>query len=201
MIDRRTGIVLASLLGALTLTSGLLLVLAPGPTVTPGGIQLAAIDPGVQPEQMLFQTRVTPETDRWEAIVIHFSGVQDRQRPAPQPESSVTAGYHFVVDNGVAAPDGRIEVTRRWQLQLDGRHSAGPHADWYNGRAIGICLAGESTGEGPSEKQMQALTWLVGELQDRFAIDAGQVVIDPRIDGGGFPVAWFRQQLRTVSGS
>lgn len=63
---------------------------------------------------------------RWETIVVHHSGSPD-SGPQSMHEYHLNRGwsgglgYHFVIGNGVAYPDGEVFVGPRWKRQIDGR--------------------------------------------------------------------------------
>ncbi|MCW5853842.1 MAG: N-acetylmuramoyl-L-alanine amidase, partial [Anaerolineae bacterium] len=143
--DRRTVLVLASLVGAMTFGAGLLLLLEPGPVIPTTNISLNTVDVPRSAEQVLFETDA--QLNNWSAIVIHASGA---------PEGSAAAidnvhrklglgglGYHFVIHNGYGGSDGRIVMSDRWHSQTAGAYCAGPDADWFNSHAVGICLVGD----------------------------------------------------------
>ena len=210
--DRRTLIVLGSLIGAMTLVSGLLLVLEPGPVAPLEGISLSAVDRAVDPAKLLFDTRPEPRENRWSAIVVYYSGT-----PAGSADTIDRTdrrlgldglGCHFVVNNGRGGDDGDVEMGYRWVYQRDGAYCAGRDGRWFNQNAIGICLIGRPDQQPPTDRQVQKLVWLVRQLQTRFNIPAANVIVSaerrigrdaPVSPGPYFPLANFRQRLLTTA--
>ncbi len=190
-------LVLGALVVAMTVTSGMLMVLEPGPIASGAGVALQSIDVASQSQDTLVQTDV--EQARWGSIVIHDSRT---------PQGSAMTldhvhrqlgrgglGYHFVIDNGPGADDGKIEVGSRWSGQTPGSffdHQAEPWPD-----AIGICLIGDGERGRFTEAQLGQLVRLVQQLQQRHGITKESVFaqIGSQTATTSFPDAWFRQQL------
>lgn len=201
--ERRTIVVLAALVMGMTLTSGLLLLLAPGPVAPVSGITLTSVDRGGEPGDRLFDTA---EPRRWRAIVIHDSGsLAGSSKTIGRAHASAGhsgLGYHFVVNNGTGEEDGLIEMGFRWQHQSDGDYVQGSGAQWFNQNAIGICLVGDADRKPFTPDQRRELVWLVQELQNRFSIPREAVYVEvgssqqapPKL----FPYTWFRSQLLTA---
>lgn len=205
LFERRTIIVLASLLVSMTAVSGLLLILEPTPLARSGGPLLTVLSGSSRGMSSIFATEPEPDPQRWRAIVIHHSG-----RPYGNAQTLANRhralgrgglGYHFVIGNGEGADDGEIQMGYRWTRQLDGRHVEGSEgAPWYNHHAIGICLIGDGDRKAPTRVQMEQLLRVVNALQARLRIPADHVLLHANIadtSGPGvlFPVAAFRQQL------
>ena len=202
--ERRMMIVLSTLLGAMTLTSSVLLLLEPPPVAPWRDLTLRAVDRAAEDETVLFQTASPVETSRWEAIVIHDSGTTAGSSRSlgtlHEQQGRGGLGYHFVIGNGQGAEDGLIEIGFRWERQMIGVHSTGEIGEALNRRAISICLVGDGDHQGYTQAQMQTLLWVVHRLQRHFKIPASRVVLNiDRQTGGGvgrmFPTAWFRPQL------
>lgn len=189
--DRRVLIVLATLVGAMTFASGLLLALEPGPTAAFPTIQLSSIGSGDDGASGLFETDTPLTSGRYSAIIIHDSGT-----PGGATDSIANGqGYHFVIANGQGAADGAIEAGRRWHEQLDGKFITGANGgEPIASPAIGICLVGDTARQGLTESQTKQLCWLVRQLQGRFQI-SGEDVMPPA--GHRFPHALFGRQLLT----
>ena len=193
-------IVLGSLMGAMTLTSGLLLVLEPGPMAPLSEMTLQSVDRASEPEDRLFDVA---DVRDWQAIVIHDSGTLEGS------SKSINAlhedlgrgglGYHFVITNERAADGPQIEVGFRWKRQFVGAYLEGEGSEWYNRKAIGICLVGDSDRQAMSEDQMRELVWLVQQLQRELNIPRERVVVQVGAGQPGearyFPHLWFDQQL------
>ena len=194
----------------MTLTSGLLLLLEPGP-IRLSGVSLQNVDNAhrsVDPEALLFDTKPAPDPRRWSQIIIYHSASQTGS--AAQIHDVHTdmglggLGYHFVINNGSGGQDGEIEIGYRWINQRVGAHAFGPNRDWANRHAIGICLIGDPQRQAITRTQFDQLVWIVQRLQAHFNIDAGNVVVygSPSGDeatgpGDHFPVGSFRSQLLT----
>ncbi len=194
----RTVKILGAMIAGITLVSGALLALEPGPSFRPS-IQLAAYGPE-DVETALFNTA---PSRMWKKIVIHDSrGIEGGQAELDDVRRRVYhmengAGYHFVLRR-----DGdRLELCSRWRDQLPGAfivHDKAATA--WNEESIGICLIGNAQRQAFDPEQLKALVRLVGELQARYRIPANQVYVDlgtanTRTTGGTFPLAAFRAQL------
>lgn len=187
----------------MTLTSGLLLVLEPGPVAPTSGVTLQSIDRTMAPQERLFETAQPPHP--WKAIVIHdsgsLSGSSRTINEAHEKAGRGGLGYHFVVNNGNGQDDGLIELGFRWQRQFAGSYVEGQNADWFNQHAIGICLIGDADRRRFTESQLRELIWLVQQLQAKFNIPADAVFVEVGSNGDQtkklFPEAWFRSQLLT----
>lgn len=193
--DRRTLIVLASLVGAMTVASGLLLLLEPKNATALRGISLSSIDHvDRQAHDILLASSNDRQAGPWSAIVVHHT----RASGAGGYSDAGIANYHFAIHEQGSSSD-RFEVGYRWRQQSPGAYWAGPEKDWVNRHAIGVCLVSDGE-EGPSEDQLEQLIGLVQQLQAEFQIPADRVVLQPGIGhisskGRWFPTAWFRQQL------
>ena len=216
MPDRRTLIVLGALVTGMTVTSGLLLILEPGPVAPLTGITLQSVQRGVSREARLFSTE--QPSQQWKAIVIHDTGrpagsarTLDRRHRQQGREG---LGYHFVINNGHNSEnrdDGTIEVGYRWQHQNAGHYFApSPDADWFHNNAIGITLVGDADHQSGraslTRAQLEELVWLVQTLQQRYDIPADQVYAQFGADSSdnagsagqtAFPRVWFQDQLLT----
>lgn len=175
--NRRVLIVLGSLLGAMTLASGILLALEPRPISHFAAVPLQSVDQVQDRSQRLFDTAPVPVPERWSAIVIHDSGeVQGTPQSIVRQVRSLTEAYHFVVSNGQFGRDGQIEISDNWSLQRPRRYIRGvDHDEQFSARAIGICLIGDTQRQPLTEVQQRELLWLVRELQARFNIPPEQV--------------------------
>jgi hypothetical protein len=200
--DRRTILVLGSLVIGMTLVSGLLLVLEPGPVAPPQGVSLMSSDRGGEtqrPEDVLFSTQGDAD---WRAIVIHDSGAlqgsYESINRAHERLGRQGNGYHFVINNGTGDRDGRITTGYRWENQLSGAYLEGQGADWFNEHGIGVCMIGDMDRQRPTEAQLHELVWLVRQMQQRLGVPAENVFVS--VGAGSepaahFPHAWFADQL------
>lgn len=193
--DRRTIIVLTSLVGAMTIASGLLLMLEPKGTTALKGISLSSVgDVGRRSHDILLASVGDQRAGPWSAIVVHHT----RLPGSGAPVLAGTGNYHFAI-YASGSSSARVDVGDRWRRQLPGAYWAGPEKQWVNHHAIGVCVV-SSGQDGPSEDQLQQLVGLVQRLQGEFQIPADRVVLQPGLGhvsskGRWFPTAWFRQQL------
>jgi len=188
----RKVIVLASLMGVLTLTSALLLALAPPPLSGEGSLEnLWAADSsgGGALADAIFKTRVAAKAGEWKYIYIHDSGARDR--------ATAGAGDHFVVSDGTSRPDGQIVMTQRW----NGQAAASPAGvQSIDPNCISICECGDFDAARPTASQMRRLTELVSTLQGQLGIGGDKVYMlaDARAGAGigrQFPVKMLREQI------
>lgn len=205
--ERRTVIVLASLIISMTAVSGLLLLLEPMPLAPSGGAILTVLDTDTRGTDPIFSTRPAPDTERWRAVVIQHSGEShgSARTLAEKHQAQGRAGldHHFVIGNGDGAEDGEIQVGYRWSRQMGGRHAQGlDEADWYDRHAVSICLIGDGEKRSPTRAQMDQLVWLVTALQSRLRIPADHVLHRDNLTAEGpgmlFPAGSFRQQLLRI---
>jgi len=154
--------------------------------------------PGAAPEYSLDQIPVRPNvigkldvplTRDWKHIVIHHSFTQSGNeaifdRYHREQKGWLGVGYHFVIGNGHGSPDGAIEVTFRWEKQLQGAHAG---VDEYNTHGIGICLVGNFEQNYPTEKQMASLVALTNYLQDRCRIPTSHIFLHRHLKPTGCP--------------
>lgn len=203
-IVKRTHVVWASLIGAMTLAGGILLALEDRPASAPAFAALSGATTRSADLEQIFSRLQRLDTARWRGIVIHhsgsLSGSPESIDAAHQASGLNGLGYHFVISNGQGAPNGAIHVGYRWLSQLPGAHTAGPNADHYNNHAIGICLVGDGERRRFTKAQLRALDKLVASLQDRLEIDPEQIVLHRDVaptssPGRLFPRAAFQRGL------
>ncbi len=206
-ISRRSQIVWASLVAAMTGVGGLLFAVGGGPGPSGAGVALPALLATGAPNSLeaIFNTRSAVEPGTWQAIVIHDSG-SPVGTPASLDEQARSMnlqglGHHFVVGNGNGIGDGEIHIGYRWLKQSPGAHTAGSNADWYNRNAIGICLIGDGSRQKFSPAQVRRLTQLVDTLCRELDIPADRVFLHRDVGpstspGRLFPEAAFREALR-----
>jgi len=128
-----------------------------------------------------------PLRRRWKYIVIHHSGTDAGgeaifDRYHKEHNHWLGVGYDFVIGNGRGAEDGLVEVTFRWEKQLQGAHA---NQREYNQHGIGICLVGNLEKDHPTAGQMDALVGLVNYLQERCDIPTDHIVGHRHIRPGG----------------
>lgn len=187
--QKRVAIVLASLVGTLTLSAGALLLMEGGL----GGSPALA----VAYERPTVRAMIAPATPipqgQWRHIIIYESNdptanaatlIQGTVAGNVNP-SRYAAPFHFVVGSSMGRPralDGELEVGASWKNQQVGI----PHAGWpdvrYNAipiqmrdRVVGVCLAADIARKAPSDAQFRTLLHLVHELQQQLQIPSQNI--------------------------
>jgi hypothetical protein len=136
------------------------------------------VEPFVNDPNDLF---LPPKADRaWRYIVLHHSAHAEGSYAQIDKEHRKNlgtdgCGYHFVIGNGTASPDGQIEVAKRWADQKGGAHCRDAKTSEVNDYGIGICLVGNLDQSAPTQRQTDAARALVDYLRDRYAIPANHV--------------------------
>ena len=192
--QKRVALVLASLVGTMTLSAAALLLMEGGAmgTSIPG---MAADAPG-----WVSYLNASPlQASRWNYIMIYESadvtasaatlagGFSGGSLSPVRPK----ANFHFVIDSassGMDTMEGRLEVGTSWQKQDDGAYAGWPRSRSHPFSpykdAVGICLAADINRKAPSETQQQVLLSLVRQLQNRLGIPRERVLFhwDPQVD-------------------
>jgi hypothetical protein len=193
---QRKIVVFSTLLGALSLTSALLMVLEPAPITPAAASSLFAVD---EPRSMdaIFETRTPVPANRWRYIYVHHS-----RTPAGNAltlgQGTNGIGDHFLIGNGDGSMDGEIQVSQRWNQQLSALPPAG--ANTIDPACISICVVGDFDSTVPTPTQIRRLAQLVNTLQGQLHIDRTKVLLmqEPKSAAGigrYFPTAAFRGQL------
>ena len=179
----------------LSVTAGaiFLRMLQPAPLVEITAFSLSA---AFNPIQQIFQTRVPVKVESWQQIVIHQSGAS-KGNAGSLVESRGQYGsggspYHFVINNGKGAPDGRIQVSPLWTEQKNGRGLPVGSVSSAGG-VIRVCLIGDFSRWAPGGSQMSQLQALVRILQERCRIPAGRISLASRTALG--PGQWRKFPL------
>jgi hypothetical protein len=190
--SNRKLVVFLSLMGTLTLTSILLVTLAPAPLVPDVATSLFAVDlPGsLDP---IFDSRSSAIPQRWKYIYIHQS------RTTGGNAATLGRTDHFVVGNGDGSLDGEIQITRLWTAQ-ESILTPPAGVQQIDAACISICLIGDFDKTRPSATQQHSLIQLVSALQGRLRIPASQVWLFDHPDtpagvGRWFPTTAFRNQI------
>jgi N-acetylmuramoyl-L-alanine amidase len=179
-------LVFSSLLGILSLTSVVLLLLAPAPLVPGPAESLFAVD---SPDALatIFQTQkpLAP----WRYIYIHHS--------SNLPGENLT-GDHFLIGNGGNLADGELQIGQRWIDQTSASPPAGAASLAVN--CLSICVTGDFDQAVPTPTQLRRLAELTSALQNRLQIPTDHILfVDHARTAAGigqyFPVAAFRRQL------
>jgi hypothetical protein len=190
--SNRKVIVFICLMGTLTLTSVLLLMLAPAPLTPEVATSLFAVDTAASLDP-IFESHSPAAEQRWKYIYVHQS------RTAGLTPLTLMQSDHFVLGNGQGSLDGEIQVTQLWSRQEsvatppDGVKQIDPDC-------ISICLIGDFDQTRPTATQQRRLTQLVSALQSHLRIPASQVWLmdqpaSPAGIGQFFPTAAFRNQI------
>jgi hypothetical protein len=194
--SRRTFTVLSSLVGVLTLTSVLLRAMQGAPLTADAASSLMASDTRAALD-VVFQTRVPAEPERWRSIYVHHS-----RTPAGNAASlaigDAGCGDHFVIGNGDGAVDGEVQFTRRWNLQQPADPAPGQIG--IDASCVSICVIGDFDKTAPTPTQLKRLEYLVQTLQERMRVPAKEVWLFDRpgsTAGAGrfFPRSAFQNQL------
>lgn len=209
-VSVRSRVVFGTLVGAMTLVGGLLLLTDQGAT---GAGSLSGAAAGLSPLMSLeaperaaglFETRSELDRERWVSIVIHHSGSRNGSPESLDREHRSMGlaglGYHFVIGNGSGMSNGEVFRSERWLDQLPGAHVAGPRGETLNSSSIGICLVGDGDRGEFTPAQLEQLGRLVSTLADRLDIDPARVVLHRDValttsPGRFFPEAMFRERF------
>jgi hypothetical protein len=193
--SERKFFVFISLVSVLTLTSALLLALAPAPLTPDTSGSLFAVDaPSLA---RVFNTPVSTRSN-WKYIYVHHSKTAVGSASLLGERTGGLAD-HFLIGNGQGAFDGEIQISRRWDEQTHALPPAG--ASKLDPSSISICVVGDFDKSLPTPVQMRALNQLVAALQSRMNIPARNVVIVTDAVGTSagsgkyFPVTAFRDSL------
>lgn len=218
MSQKRVAVVLASLVGTLTISAGALLLLENGQGAMGINPPLSAF----QAPSLAGQLKSTCPLQRgaWNYIIIYQSGDLSGSS-ASLADGHVSGGteltpstvrqkanFHFVVDNirsRRGASDGELETGQTWLSQVAGA----PYAGWPDYRyhqfspyknAVGICFIGDLNREPVSESQHSKLIQLVRELQSQLNIPAERVLfqwdLEPNTDKATPAQMAYTQQVR-----
>jgi hypothetical protein len=194
----RRVIVLSSLITVLSLTSALLLALAPAPLIPDATSGLFAIDMS-QTMDAVFRTDSPIRTSRWKYIYVHHSRTPAGNTSTLSNGQQGGAGDHFVIGNGDGCLDGEIQLGQRWNKQLAAVPPAGAQMSEPDS-IVSICLVGDFDRSVPTPTQLQRLSQLVTSLQGRLHIRGRNVVLIDQTGstastGRYFPASGFREQI------
>jgi hypothetical protein len=190
--SKRVALVLASLVGTMTISALTLLLMEGG-----------AMGTSTVPEAWLAGKAVAAAPvpaaaglpkPSWNYIIIYESG-EEAASAATLTDGRVTGGsnsakaaetqsfFHFVIDSAHGSyptSDGELKVGASWKNQLSGA----PSANWPDARsylypytnAIGVCFIGNVSRKPVSERQHAALLQVVRDLQRMYNIPAERVM-------------------------
>jgi hypothetical protein len=194
--SQRKFVVFTSLIGVLTITSALLLALAPAPLTADAASSLFAID-APSSLDVIYDTQIPAQPNRWKYVFIRHTRTT-AGNALTLGQTSGGLGDHFVIGNGDGCVDGEIQIGQRWNQQ----QSALPpiKGATIDPACISICLVGDFDRAVPTPTQLRRLTQLVGTLQGRLGVPADHVLLidhpnSPAGTGKYFPSGAFRAQL------
>jgi len=181
---RRNVLVIAGLLGSLSLTSALLLVLAPSPLL-PEPRSLLVVDSTPALEE-LFETPTPIQANRWQYIFVHQSKTKKAETAPP--------GDHFLITT--AGEQIQIQIDPKWSYQKP----ASPAAASVAPTCISICLVGDFDQNAPTATQLRRVQQLTQTLQRRLSIPGKNVIAYDRANSASglgrlFPTARLRDGL------
>ena len=189
----------------LSVTAGaiILKLLQPEPLTNVTAFSLSA---AFTPIQQIFETRVPVDSSRWQSIVIHQTGSTTGSAQTIAQSSRKAGlnglGYHFVINNGRGAPDGRIQVSQCWVEQKPQGYYPLGQVGTSAGSAIRICLIGDFSTSGPSPTQMRQLQSLLRSIQQYCRIPSRKISLAGSMAAGMnqwrfFPLNELRESLLT----
>jgi hypothetical protein len=191
----RKVIVFVCLAGTLSLTSALLLALAPAPLAPDSTTSLFAID---APSSLdaLFDTAQPVAAGRWKYIYIHHS--HTTAGSATSLSHGHGMGDHFVIGNGDGCLDGEIQITQRWAEQ-ESISDPPPGVSRIDPACVSICLVGDLDQTSPTPTQFHRLTQLVSALQMHLHVPANQVwLVDQPGSSAGVGTKFPKNEFRTA---
>ena len=194
--QQRKFIVFTSLIGVLTVTSALLLALAPAPVSPDAANSLYAID-APSTLDVIFETKTPTTPGRWKYVYIrHTRTSSGNALTLGQPSRGMSD--HFLIGNGNGAIDGEIQIGQRWNQQLAPLPPMAGAA--IDKDCISISLVGDFDRTVPTPTQLHRLSQLVRTLQSRLGIPAQNVILIDQpnsVAGMGkyFPNGAFRAEL------
>jgi hypothetical protein len=192
--QKRVAVVLASLVGTMTISAGVLLLMEGGAlgTSVPGAFVASPVDRSAQ----LIAAPLQGKT--WNYIIIYESAdasasaetlAEGRVTGGSNPAKSVRpkANFHFVIEMG-----GARQVGTSWLKQEPGA----PPASWPDSRsytspsytnAVGVCLAADINRGKLGQAQHETLLQTVRDLQRLYNIPKENVLFqwDRRLDAHG----------------
>jgi len=186
--QKRVAVVLASLVGTMTISAAVLLMLEGGALGTAMGTPLPVMAAANSKSIIVPNTPLRPNA--WRFIIIYESGdltasadslADGRFTGGPSPSIvRPKANFHFVIDSAESGMDGGQQAGTSWENQTAGA----PFARWPEPRsnsftpytnAIGICLTADLRRKPISPAQQLSLLNLVRDLQAQSNIPPEQV--------------------------
>ena len=194
--SQRKFIVFTSLIGVLTVTSALLLALAPAPVSPDAANSLYAID-APSTLDVIFDTKVPANPGRWKYVYVRHTRTTSGNA-LTLGQGSRGIGDHFVIGNGNGAIDGEIQIGQRWDQQVTALPPI--NGATIDPACISTTLVGDFDRTVPTPTQLHRLSQLVRTLQNRLGIRADHVLMldqpnSPAGSGKYFPTGAFRAEL------
>jgi len=165
----RGAAVVACLLSAMALTSGLLLAMRTKRLNTQAQ-SLFAVDTSDSLDSIFNLNDASP-TQRWSFIYIHQSATASGSA-VTLANSDGSLGDHFVIGNGEGSGDGELLIDQRWTHQQPAAAPAGVH---LGPQCVSISLVGNLDQQPPTPLQFRRLCQLVQVLQSRYHISPDNV--------------------------
>ena len=194
--SQRKFIVFTSLIGVLTVTSALLLALAPAPVSPDAASSLYAID-APSTLDVIFETKTPTTPNRWKYVYIRHTRTNGGNA-LTLGQNSHGIGDHFLIGNGNGAIDGEIQIGQRWNQQLA---ALPPKANVAIDKdCVSISLVGNFDRTVPTPTQLHRLSQLVRTLQARLGVPPQNIILVDEansVAGSGkyFPIGAFRAEL------
>ena len=161
--------VLAALLVSMTTGAVVLMVLGNNPP-SAGPFSLSAYY-RLDSVDRVIRSQAAQSPNRWNSIEIYFSGTKGGG--VRHLAAAGDLNCHFVICNGVAAGDGEIQTTQKWQKQW----SIKPNRTWQGTeQTIRICLVGDGVSM-PTDYQMKRFQMLLEALRGKFHVLADSVYL------------------------
>ncbi len=139
--------------------------------------------------------------EAFRTVILHHSATHGGSAAAFERDHRPRLGglaYHFIVGNGLGAPDGGIETGYRWRDQIPGPHTKN---DDVNRESIAVCLVGDLGKSPPTPRQVRSLLDLLDRLCREYRIPAERILSHREADpetlcpGRGLPMEMIRAAL------
>jgi len=175
MSDRpRVAKVLAALL--VSMTTGAIVLMALGNNPPSAGPFCLSTYYRLDPVESAVASRLSQSPDRWQCVEISYSGTKAGNIEQLSSLAGLGApddlNCHFVIANGLGAPDGQILTTEKWQKQW----STVPDSTWFgSAQTVRICLVANGKTAPPTDSQFKRTEALVESLCRKFNIQPDNI--------------------------
>ncbi len=210
--QKRVAVVLASLVGTMTVSAALLLVMEnntlgtamPGMAVTQSRVA-AAVDLGKPLRREGWNFIIIYESEDPAARAASLADGRFAGGPSLSPVRP-KANFHFVIDSVQSGTmDGMPETGTSWKNQELGAYAGWPdsrtHSITFYSDAVGICLAADLSRGPISEAQSQTLVHLVQELQATCRIPRERVLFQWELNADIRPIPARKAFAQFIRGS